>query len=160
MLATLHVFDFDGTLYRSTPPPGAPDHWWHDASSLDALEGPGFDPNWNLAMVAEARHGISDPLGATVLITGRPDYAEMRDRVTGACDLASIPFDRYYLRRAPFTATTAEYKAASVLSLLAEFPSFVRVVMWDDELTNLVEVKRVVEANMLTFEGRHVRPLN
>ena len=49
---------------------------------------------------------------------------------------------------------------APVLALLAEFPSFVRVVMWDDELTNLVEAKRVVEANMLSFEGKHVRPLN
>lgn len=160
MLATLHIFDFDGTLYRSTPPPGAPDHWWYDVASLDALQPPGYDHNWNLGLVAEARHAISDPLGASVLITGRPDYEDMRDRIVDACEQASIPFDRYYLRKAPFAATTAEYKAATVLALLAEFPSFVRVVMWDDELTNLIEAKRVVEANMLSFEGKHVRPLN
>ncbi|GJJ68000.1 hypothetical protein EMPS_00346 [Entomortierella parvispora] len=91
LLHTVHVYDFDQTLFRSPlPNPALWDHafvgllqawngvgggWWHNPATLDGLgpeaEATAWDGWWNEELVDNIRQSAADPVCLTVLLTGR-----------------------------------------------------------------------------------------
>lgn len=142
----LHLYDFDGTIYRSQLPPNALEStvWWHLPRSLDGVGYPGFDARWVLPVVQQARRSILDPRVMSVMLTGRPDHKAMRERVTRILHSAELYFPVMHLRPIVVHGGMAKYKANFVQGLLRGAPSIEKVVYFDDDPENLAEVGKVV----------------
>lgn len=148
----LHVFDFDGTLFRS---PHAPSWWNHSwivsepSLSMPCVpDVPGSDW-WIGNVVARARKSISDPNVYAVLVTGRPaGAANFRYRVPELLKQAGLDFDEVHLNPG---GETAVYKARTVGKILRKY-NFASVRMWDDDTRNFSTVSQTVEADGLDFD--------
>jgi len=140
-MAELHVYDFDGTLFRSPAPP--PDWkgtgaWYNDESSLDrpyVPEKPGPD-FWIADTVASARQSIANPDVLAVCVTGRSNRQVFKYRVPELLRGAGLHFDDIYLN--PGT-DTAGFKKRVIWMLLQRHPSIDTVQIWEDNLINLRE---------------------
>ena len=150
----LHVYDFDGTLYNSPHPPKPDPSWWLFVKSLGQTGAPGFDSRWNIPVVIRARRSIQDPCAKTILLTARPDYRLMRQKVEKMLDDASLDFEKVWLKPPTIGMTAPEYKAMIVESYLIEDPEIEKVIFFDDEPTNLAAVaKRSAKHGVLYVSG-------
>lgn len=149
----LHVYDFDGTLYNSPKPPKPDPSWWLFVKSLGKTGAPGFDVRWNVPMVIQARRSIQDPCAETILLTARPDYNAMRQKVETMLDDASLDFRRVWLKPPFLVQPTPAYKATIVESYLIQDPEFTKVVFYDDDPNNLDAVGRVTQRHGVEFRG-------
>lgn len=153
----LHIYDFDGTLFRS---PHAPafwmGQWWSAAESLlppCVPEHPGSDW-WVASTVAAARQSIANPDVYAVLITGRPARSGLRYRVPELLKLAGLRFDEVFLSN---TDSTVTFKQRTILSLLQRLPAIDKVVLWDDNAGYLRTYERLLRRMEIDVEANLVR---
>lgn len=149
----LHIYDLDGTLYRSPKPPKPDSAWWFHAHSLGKPGQPGYDGRWFLRTVARARHSTLDPCALTVVLTGRPDHPPMQKAVRGLLRLSGLHFDAIRLQPILFPGTTAQYKGLEVSRWLKDLPSVRRVVLYDDEMNNHIAVAAAARKRGVAFKG-------
>ena len=78
MSTELHIYDFDGTLFRSPHQPAVWEgDWWSDPASLlppCVPEKPGSEW-WIASTVSSAKRSISDSDVFAVMMTGRKDQS-------------------------------------------------------------------------------------
>lgn len=138
----LHVYDFDGSLFRSPDSPS----WWDGSWFIsDASLGvpcvpdvPGSDW-WIGSTVADAKKSIGNPDVLAIVLTGRSvAHGGYRYRVPELLKQAGLHFDRVMLNTGGDTPT---FKAKTVTRLLRTF-DFVTIHLWEDNVDNM----RVIEA--------------
>jgi len=145
-MTELHVYDFDGTLFRSPHQPDwwGPGVWWAQDVSLSYPCVPTKPtPDWWVnSTVTRAHQSILNPRVWTVLITGRLDgKGGFRYRVPELLKQVGLNFDGVYLND---DQDTAQFKAKTVSSLLTRFPHIETVRMWDDQDKNMGAVRGIV----------------
>lgn len=160
MFRELHIYDFDGTLFRSPEPPtdwsGKRD-WWGSPESLDEPYVP-VKPNaswWIGSTVSEARRSISQQDVFAILATGRSDRSFARYRVPELLMGAGIQFDRVHL--APSTGAAKQFKASLLSQYLLRFPTVEVVRAWEDTKPNLDAMSQVCKRFGVVFDPILVR---
>ena len=126
---SVHIFDFDGTIFRS---PEKPEDWqggwWSKSESLYppfVPESP--DASWyNPKVVSAIRNANSDPDAYTVLMTGR--LPKLGDRVKELCRKHGITFDEWQFNKG---GSTEEFKMRQMRKLVEEH-GFKHVTLWED----------------------------
>lgn len=140
----LHVYDFDGTLFRSPPKPaGFSGDWWSAEFSLEPPCIP-LKPDkgwWNSQVVAEAKKSIANPDVWAIMATGRLDNP-FRWRVPELLKQQGLNFDAVYL--SPGGRTEA-FKKKLFTRLLTRFPHVTTVHIWEDRLNHLRNFTKLVE---------------
>jgi hypothetical protein len=106
-----------------------------------------------MPMVIQARRSTQDPCVTPILLTARPDYRAMRQKIEKMLDDASLDFREVWLKPPFFVQPTPGYKATIVESYLIQDPEFTKVVFYDDEPTNLEAVGRVTQRHGVEFRG-------
>jgi hypothetical protein len=149
----LHIYDVDGTLYKSPKPPIPDPVWYFHAHSFGMPREPGYDGRWILEVVSRARHSMLDPTVMTVVLTGRPDHGPMQKKVAQLLRLTGLRFDKVQLQPILFAGTTAQYKGLVVAGWLKQLPSVRKVVFYDDEPDNHVTVGGVARELGLKYQG-------
>lgn len=143
----LHVFDFDGTLFRSPEPPDwwpypGSGKWWPWEQSLTepcVPERPGPDW-WNQPVVKQAKDSIKNPDIYAILATGRLDRV-FRWRVPELLKTAGLNFDEVHLSPG---GSTLEFKTKLILRTLQRHPFVQKVHIWDDRKEHLSKFKQVL----------------
>lgn len=146
-MAELHVYDFDGTLFKSPEPPESwtqGEEWWSSPESLGppcVPEHPG--PEWWVgSMVASAKKSIANPNVWAILCTGRWEKSPARFRIPELLRGAGMNFDDVFL--SPGNETTT-FKKRILWKLLTRLPNIKAVHIWDDTPKNLTAMKDLVE---------------
>jgi 8-oxo-dGTP pyrophosphatase MutT (NUDIX family) len=143
----LHLYDFDGTLFRS---PLRPDwwgkrSWWVESESL----GPPCVPLkpgsswWIGSTVRAAKKSIADPNVWAILCTGRADTGSLRYRVAELLKQQGLGFDEVYLAKGGQDAPSM-YKVNVMAKILSRYPNIATVQIWED--TNLSRYVRYIES--------------
>jgi len=157
-MSELHVYDFDGTLFRS---PEKPDwwtgkFWWFDPQSLDepcVPERPGGDW-WIGSTVSQAKRSIADPNVWAILMTGRSDK-RFRWRVPELLKQVGLKFDEVHL--APSGSSTEYFKVSVLKGILQRYPHLTAARFWDDNTPNLKQFKAVAEKAGLKAETHAIK---
>lgn len=159
--ATLAIFDFDGTLFRSPQPPtddrAELAKWWRSENSLL----PPFVPErpdgswWNGAVVHAARKAISDEDTLAVVLTGRRDNAGLRKRVEGLLRMGGLTFDAVYMNPDP-AGTAVEWKTSKIKAVLGSAAGVETVQVWDDLADNVNALESVARMMGLAVEAHFV----
>lgn len=146
-MAELHVYDFDGTLFRSPDPPDGwdGDSWWVAPESLNAPcvpDRPG--PEWWVqSTVAQARRSIADPNVWAIVCTGRPlRKGGFAYRVPELVHQAGLAFDDIYLST---SHDTPGFKKAVITKITSRYPDITTVHIWEDRANHLDSFIRHVE---------------
>lgn len=131
----LHVYDFDGTLFRSTnkPPWFVNQHrWWgvnpqslHPPCTPDQ---PGGDW-WVSKAVAAAASSIRNPDALAVLVTGR--LVAFRGRVRQLLSDRGLRFQETHFL--PSGGSVKSYKVEVMTAILEENPTITAVHIWEDQ---------------------------
>jgi len=154
----LHVYDFDGTLFRSPERPEGwtGKFWWFEPASLDEPCVPVKPPAdwWVGSTVAQAKRSISNPDVWAVLMTGRSDK-RFRWRVPELLKMAGLTFDEVHL--APQEGAAEYFKVSILKSILRKYPFIKKVQFWDDNTKNLKLFQATVEAMGLEVEVHPVQ---
>jgi len=138
----------------------APDRnpaWWLYVRSLANTGAPGFDPRWNLDLLVEARRSLQSAGVQSVVVTGRPDYKEMRDKIASMLNDAGLGFQYLYLKPLSMNTTVPDYKALVVGALVDEDPLISKVVMYDDYQANLDATRQAMAYRKIKFDGHRVK---
>lgn len=165
----LHIYDFDGTLFRSPEKPeGWDNRWWISSESLNPPCVP-IDPSgewWISKTVSAARASIANPDTYAVMITGRPVRSGFRYRVPELLKSVGLKFDEVYLSD---TNNTPAFKIKIIKDLLRRFPGVEKIVFWDDNAPYMARYVKLVEgygyqaeANLVTvpaMECNEVPPM-
>lgn len=159
MPTELHLFDFDGTLFRSPDPPdGYEGSWGADPQALQPpmvplVPGPEW---WNQDVLLAARAALWDPNSYAVLLTGRPDHL-FRDRVLDLLEQQGLDFDQALCNPSRKAGTTAPWKRDYLLKYLDWNPDVRHVVMWDDDEEKIpiyIDALRNVGVSLLVHQVR------
>jgi hypothetical protein len=133
----LHVFDFDGTLFRSPTPAdwwdGPRGDWYRTPQSLDPPCVPKKpDASWWVGqIVQQARNSIADPNVMAIVLTGR-QRDRFGKRVPELLRAAGLKFEQVLLKLPGMR--TADFKEATI-SRLHRKHQFSHVRIWDDRHT-------------------------
>ncbi len=146
-MTEIHLYDFDGTLFRSPMPPATWDgDWWNATASLMppcVPNEPGHDW-WIHGTIAAARDSIANPNAYAILATGRGDRSGLRWRVPELLHQVGLRFDSVNL--APDSGTLAWKKhllQSALLRVSGVTPDEVSVHIWDDRKHHLAQFKQV-----------------
>lgn len=145
-MSELHLFDFDGTLFKSPDPPMWWDSgsWWADGQSLEppcVPEKPG--PEWWIgSTVTQAKRSIANPEVWTILCTGRNDRP-FRWRVPELLHQKGLRFDEVFLNKG---GGTAEFKKGILRAQLRKHPHIDTVHIWEDRPNHLKAFVSFVES--------------
>lgn len=128
----LHVFDFDGTLFKSPHRPKwwPRQGWWGLTASLDPPCVP-ENPNskwWMGSTVSAAKKSISNSDVWAVVMTGRIEK-KFRFRVSQLLRQRGLRFDGVYLNPGGDTSTV---KKKFIFQLLNKHPDIDAVHIWED----------------------------
>ena len=141
----LHIYDFDGTLFRSPETPeGWDNRWWISSESLNPPCVP-LDPSgewWVSKTVSAARASIANPDTYAVMMTGRPVRSGFRYRVPELLKSVGLKFDEVHLSD---TNNTPAFKIKVIKNLLSKFPGVEKIVFWDDNAPYLARYIKLVE---------------
>jgi hypothetical protein len=154
----LHIFDFDGTLFKSPSPPKSYGKrgWWDDPRSLEppcVPEKPGGE--WyNSTVVSAFKKAKANPQAVTVVMTGRMSH--FRKRVKQLCSAGGINPDELILKQSGGGATEA-YKVAAMRYLLKQMPYCKKVEFWEDRHHHLKNFGRYIESKGYDFVGHPVK---
>lgn len=154
----LAIFDFDGTLFRSPPPPedaDEPESWWSSPESLGAEtvgERPGPEM-WHPETVRALRDAIADPDAYVVVMTGR--HRSLRHRLGDILDGAGLHPDELITN--PEIGNTSGYKRDEMRYLLRQFPNVREVEFWEDREEDLKGYRRLAEGQGMRFVPKLVR---
>lgn len=157
MKTQLHIYDFDGTLFRS---PAKPDWWtkgwWGRVESLAppcVPEKPGAEW-WVAGAVADAHRSNADPSVYSVMMTGRP--TKLGPRVHELLSGAGLHFDElHYVGAGAGGTLGAKLKMIDVLH--QQLPDVKRVEMWEDRDEHLGPFESALKAKGFEAEVHHVR---
>lgn len=131
----LHIFDFDGTLFKSPEKPDWWDKgWWGNLNSLSTPcvpETPTPDW-WNDSVVQEAKRSLANTDIRTVLMTGRIPKFSLR--VKSLLKQVGLEFPEVYFSTGGPTET---FKVNTIKKILDEMPSIRGVSIWEDRETHL-----------------------
>lgn len=153
----LHVYDFDGTLFRSPLRPS----WWPRGKAwwaTDAALSPPLVPKrpsaewWVSSVLSQAKRSISDPDTHTVLLTGRSKHIFFR-RIKEIVQQMGLNFDELLLKT---TSDDKIFKLKALKKLLEELPQIDEVAIWEDNGPNLQSYLRLVENMGATAVGHRV----
>jgi len=145
----LHVYDFDGTLFRSPQLPSwwpRKRVWWIDPRSLNRpcvpdVPGPDW---WVEPVVSSARKSISNPNVWAVLMTGRnARYGGFSYRVPELLHQIGLNFDEVHLTD---TSDTKGFKKRKLIDLLRRHPHVSVAQFWDDRSNFLEDYVQLVES--------------
>lgn len=161
MTTELHLYDFDGTLFRSPDRPS----WWGrstwaaNPASLGrpcVPDKPGADW-WISSIVSSAKRSIADQDVWAILCTGRWGIGTSgaRWRVPELLKQAGLNFDEVYLNDTG--GDTAKYKLAVFGKVLRRHPKIDTVQIWEDHAENLPVYVNYVERQGLTAVPHFVR---
>jgi hypothetical protein len=137
-MAELHLYDFDGTLFRSPKPPmwwGYAGKWWSDPQSLSppcVPAKPGAEW-WIGNVVSQARRSIANPDVWAIACTGRQD-GPFRWRVPELLHQKGLRFDEVFLNTGGSTST---FKQNVIRKLLRRYPDIDTVQVWEDRGNHL-----------------------
>jgi hypothetical protein len=153
----LHVFDFDGTLFKSPEMPSGwtGNNWYGHQDSLGRPYVPD-DPDsswWVGSTVAVAKQSIADPEVVAVLATGRAKNSFARWRLPELLRSHGLDFD--YVLLAPTTGVAAAFKKAVVTRLLQRYHTVESVTLWEDTKANIPGMQQAAEG--LPFEVHLVK---
>ena len=141
----LHIYDFDGTLFRSPEKPeGWDNRWWISSESLNPPCVP-LDPSgewWISKTVSAARASIANPDTYAVMMTGRPVRSGFRYRVPELLKSVGLKFDEVHLSD---TNNTPAFKIKVIKNLLRKFPGVEKIVFWDDNAPYMARYIKLVE---------------
>lgn len=155
MFRELHLYDFDGTLFKSPGPSDPRDtQWWKSLRSLTPPVVPHrpSDVHWCPTPLREARRSTLRQDVYAVLATGRGEQA-FRRRVEHLLVTQSLRFDEVHLN--PGESTPA-YKAKLLARLLGRLPQVRRVVVWEDRLEYLELYASTAETYGVSVDAFHV----
>lgn len=132
----LHLYDFDGTLFRSPLPPDSwtnQETWWSDSISLSAPCVPDKPSGgwWFEPVVSAAKASIANPDVLAVLCTGRSSQSFARFRVPELLRIKGLDFDAVYLKPS-ISGPSEPYKKGIIQKLLAHHPDIATVHIWED----------------------------
>jgi hypothetical protein len=151
-IETLHVFDFDGTLFRSPAKP----EWWTQGwwGRLESLSPPCVpekpDAEWWVAStVAAARKSISNPSVYAIMITGRPP--KLRTRVQALLAEVGLRFDETHFSNGD---DTLPFKLKTIAALLSETTK--QVEMWEDRAEHVGAFDTFLKTKSVEFKIHHV----
>lgn len=159
---SLHLYDFDNTLFRS---PQAP-QWWNNKNrgywfSLPISLSEPFVPTkpsrdyWYESTVRDAKSSISDMNTFAIMCTGRGNNdAGMRYRVAELLKGKGLDFDEVHLKP---NGSTSRYKAKLVYDLINKH-NIVRVEVWEDTQANLDAIEKVCNAMFVEFVPHVITP--
>lgn len=155
----LHIFDFDGTLFKSpTPPPSYNSKgWWDDPRSLEppcVPEKPG-GAWYNSRVVSDFRRSSSTPGVVTVVMTGRKSY--FRPRVKELLNAGGMKPDELILKQSGGGATEA-YKIAAMRYFLKQMPTCRMIEFWEDRHHHLKNFKKAAERMGYNFVAHPIKP--
>lgn len=141
-MSELHLYDFDGTLFRSPHQPEVWEgRWWNDVQSLMppcVPDKPGKDW-WISSTVADARRSISDQDVLAVMATGREMASGLRFRIPELLKQQGLRFDEVHL--AP-SGRAIDFKKKLIVNLLRQHPAIDTVRIWDDRGSHIPEFAR------------------
>ena len=153
----LHIYDFDGTLFRSPHAPAVwGKDWWSDPASLlppCVPETPGSDW-WVSPTVAAAKRSISSPDVFAVMLTGRTSTTGFRYRVAELLKQKGLNFDAVHLHQ---SGDSLMGKAKIIGKYLSRYPNIDTVRIWDDRGSHLRGFQRFLERAGYTVHTEHVR---
>jgi DNA-binding ferritin-like protein len=166
----LHVFDFDGTLFRSPEPPeGFKGSWWWSDVSLSPPCVP-LEPTgdwWVEDTVNAARASIDNPDVYTVMMTGRPDRSGFRMLIPTLLRQQGLDFDEVHLSN---SNRTPVFKEKTITDILKRVPEIERVVFWDDNdsymqgykelVLGKQDKRRSVKMNLVTAEPKQCQTVS
>lgn len=144
----LHLYDFDGTLFKSPMPPGSwpsPEAWWSDSISLSdpcVPEKPG-GTFWNETVVSSAKTSIASSDVLAILCTGRSQQSFARYRVPELLRQKGLDFDAVYLKPG-VSSPTEPYKKGILQKLLDRYPDITGVHIWEDRPHHLAAYCQMV----------------
>jgi hypothetical protein len=146
----LHLFDFDGTLFRSPSPPPwwEGKSWWVSPASLGppcVPREPGLDW-WNEEVLDEALNSTRDPEVLAVLLTGRNyNLGGYRWRVPKLLSQVGLDFDIVKLNpKGGSSESTLNFKADEIAHLLELHPSIKFFRIWEDREEHLRVISELV----------------
>jgi hypothetical protein len=152
----LYVFDFDGTLHRSPPPPeGSTEaNWWATPGSLEPPHVPDTTtPDmWKRETVNAMKAAIDDPDAYVVVMTGR--HESLKGRVGELLDEIGLKPDELITN--PNIGNTTGFKRDELLYLLKSFPNVREVEFWEDKKADLKGYQRAGEKAGVRFTPRLV----
>jgi hypothetical protein len=149
----LHIFDFDGTLFRSPEQPtgwksnGGPKNWWQNQDSLGRPCVPDQPDSswWVSSILSVAKESAERPDVLAALVTGRSEMSFARWRVPELLGQQGIDFDQVYLHPGG-VPSTAMFKQWVVMNILRRYPEITVVRVWDDTRSNLESMGLGVDA--------------
>lgn len=157
MIRELHIFDFDGTLFKSPLEPenySGPD-WWRDPVSLAppcVPIKPG--PDMYISSSCKAlRRSSADSEVYTVVMTGRMEH--FRKRVSQLLTHGGLIPNELILKGG---GRTEPYKIFEMAYLLKQFPTIHTIHFWEDRLHHLKSFQRQAEKLGYRFVVHPVRP--
>lgn len=143
----LHLYDFDGTLFRS---PDRPEGWGPKSWVISPLSlGPPCVPEvpgeewWVSSVVADAKRSIADPEVWAIVCTGRQNNGGLRFRIAELLKDKGLRFNQVFLN--PGMDTKA-FKLQVIGRLLRKYPDLLSVHIWENDLSNLAAYCKAVEA--------------
>jgi len=154
----LHIYDFDGTLFRSPPVPAAWDGgWWSDPASLlppCVPEKP--SPAWWISPTVEsAKQSISNSNVFAIMMTGRKDASAFRYRVPELLKQKGLNFDAVHLAQGSSNSLMGKIK--TIGKYLKLYPDIDTVRIWDDRWSHLIEFRSALEREGYTVHTEHIR---
>lgn len=145
MHTKLHVYDFDGTLFRSPEKPNWwTGGWWGNLNSLTepcVPEHPSIEW-WNESVVRAAKQSLANPDVRTILMTGRIPKFSLR--LKELLKQVGLHFDEMYLCTG---GKTEEFKLKTLKAILAEESTIRGVALWEDRAPHLRMFADWVESN-------------
>ena len=154
----IHIFDFDGTLFRSPEEPSwwsrrRYGYWFPTETSLGAPFIPAKAPSeyWINSAVRDAKKSIGNMNAWTIMCTGRVDNPALRYRVAELLKQAGLDFDEVFLN--DMGGDTAPYKKRVLINLLKQHPQVKKVCVWEDTQENLDALEAICSRVGVPFEG-------
>jgi len=158
--ATLEIFDFDWTLFRSPPPPERTPRktFLHSPISLEPPHVP-YRPGssfWIDEIVREFKTAQRRRDSVTALITAR--RAKTEGRIIELLEQRNIDPDFAFFRSASFKKDKdrVHFKRKRTLELLETYPSIKTVVVWEDEPEQIASIKDLSKRRRVKFQGHLV----
>jgi len=157
----LHIYDFDGTLFRSPDEPSwwsktGKGYWWTSSESLGRPCVPDHPDSswWISSVVSQAKKSIADPDVITIMCSGRSDVGSNRYRIPELFKQIGLHFDAVYLGK---NSNIKAQKAAIAANYQKKYPEINTVHMWDDTKSNRDAVRNATIKLGHFFIGHPVR---